>query len=760
MLLGLASLLAQAAFSFSSARAAAAAPPGDPGPARQVVILVIDALSVEDFTGPDWATLRTVLARGGMIGLMNARTGGTATAAAAHATIGAGVRARAGSMSGLAFDAGAEYRDQPAVDLYRSLTGFEPDGRVLFLGLAELLARNAGLPGPIVPGALGQAVRDAGGETAVLGNGDLHDAFRRHAVLIAMDARGSVPLGSVGRETLAIDPEWPFGWRTDYDRLWDAFLAVAPRASLIVVELADLARLDAYGDAVAPGRLETLRRAAVRRMDDFVGRVAAWGEGRDAHLLVISPTPPAAALRKNFLLAPVAWAPLGATGGEPANGVRLATSPATRRAGIIANTDVAPTVLAALGIPAPAHMTGRPMAPVHLSAMRRDLPATAAVPEDPWQALALVYRRATAVHELRPPVVRFFIGLAIAVFVVWAAWAALAAWTGRPGPEARRGPWRWMLLLLVAAPLSLLLVPLLPIQTAPGVMAAAAALAGGLASLAHLLSRRDGAAPFAALSVATAAALVVDVLLGAPLIKSSILGYDPIIGARYYGIGNEYMGVLIGTAILGTTGLLDRFPGCTALRWAVPAAYLLVVAVLASPSLGVNVGGTIAAVSGFAVTGLLLWRGRLPWRGVLAAGAAGALVLAAAAWVDVAARGSGASHLGQAAMLLVDGDWHALGAIAARKLQMNLRLLNWTIWSQVLVVSLAISAVALQRPGPLIRRLESRHPHLLRGVRGAVVASLTALAANDSGVVAAATAIIPATATLLYLVTLDRGFQG
>jgi len=772
-------------------------------------VLVVDALPVEDFTGDSWRHLRQVVAAEGIVGLMNTRTGGSAAAPAGHVSLGAGARGRAGALSGLAFDAGGLFREVPVAELYAGLTGQDPgEDAVLFLGLPELVARNADLPDWVAPGALGEAVRSAGGQTAVIGNADLHDSFRRHGVLLAMDARGAVGLGAVGRATLVQDPEWPFAWRTDYDALWDAFLAAADGANLIVIELGDLARLDAYADWIPPARLAELRRLAIRRMDDFIGRLSRWAAERQAarphpiqappsqapatgaaggaqapaasrvHLLLVTPTPPAKALRSNFLLAPLVWAPLGAPPGQP----QLATSPTTRRAGIVANTDVAPTVLAALGVTAPTPMTGRPLSGTPVAALARDLPVTVAAPADPWQAVALLYRRATSVHRLRPPVVRAFIGLAIAVFVAWAAWLALASLTKTAGPESRLGFWRWALLLLLAAPLSILLLPLLmpgiqslaaplaaaspeavagapsdPLETPAAVVLLLLGIALVLAALASKAGRPGSADPFTVLSLATVAALVVDVVVGAPLIKSSILGYDPITGARFYGIGNEYMGVLIGTALVGTTGLVDRFPR-RGLRWLALLVYGLVAVVLAHPRLGVNVGGTVAAVSGFAVTGLLLWRRRLSWRTGLCAIAAVVLVLAGAAILDLLAQAQ-PSHLGQAARLVVGGDWNALWNIAVRKLQMNVRLLRWTIWAQVLVVSLAITAVALYRPGHLLRRLEQIHPHLVRGVRGAVVASLVALVANDSGVVAAATAMIPATATLLYLVLLDRRFR-
>ncbi|OUM97650.1 MAG: hypothetical protein BAA04_06470 [Firmicutes bacterium ZCTH02-B6] len=780
-------LLAQAAFSFSAAFAAAeAAPAVEASPAagaRQVIVLVVDALAVEDFTSPTWPNLRAVMARGGVIGLMNARTAGGTAQIAAHVTLGAGARARAGPTGGLAFDAGGMYRDRPAAETYRALSGLDPGtDQVLHLGLPELAARNADLPDRIVPGLLGQAVRDAGMQTAVIGNADLHDAFRRHGTLVAMDGSGRVGLGTIGRGTLADDPEWPFGWRTDYEAVWEAFLAAAPHAGLIVVDLGDVARLDAYSDLIAPERLRALRQQAIGRIDAFVGRLEAWARdgATEAFLMLVTPSPPAEALRRNFLLTPIAWAPLGsrpAAGlpgypsaetikplGDGTNGPRLATSPTTRRAGIVTNTDVAPTVLAALGVDPPAAFTGRGLVGASLSALRRDLPWTVPMPRDPWEAVALIYRRATAVHALRPAVVRAFIGLAIAVFVGWTAWLAWAALARTPGPEARLEAWRWLLLLLLAAPLAVLLVPLLepllPAAAPAARLTVIGLLAVSLASVAWAAGRQDGIGPFAWLSLATVGALVADVILGAPLIKSSILGYDPITGARFYGIGNEYMGILIGTALVGTGGLLDRFPGRKGLRWLAVGVYAVVSFVLAAPGLGVNVGGTVAAVSGFGATVMLLWRGRLAWpagRFAVATALAVAAVLAAAAWVDVAARAE-PSHLGRAALMLARGQWEALWDIAVRKLQMNVRLLNWTIWAQVMVVSLGISAVALHRPGQLIRRLQSRHPHLVTSVRGAVVASLVALAVNDSGVVAAATSLIPATATLLYLVTADRGF--
>ncbi|MGB9802178.1 MAG: hypothetical protein ACPLUI_00005, partial [Desulfofundulus sp.] len=63
--------------------------------------------------------------------------------------------------------------------------------------------------------------------------------------------------------------------------------------------------------------------------------------------------------------------------------------------------------------------------------------------------------------------------------------------------------------------------------------------------------------------------ILLDILLGGPLQKTAIMGYDPIVGARFYGIGNEYMGILIGSMIIGSTTLLTRLP-----QWRKPLMFL------------------------------------------------------------------------------------------------------------------------------------------------------------------------------------------
>ena len=106
--------------------------------------------------------------------------------------------------------------------------------------------------------------------------------------------------------------------------------------------------------------------------------------------------------------------------------------------------------------------------------------------------------------------------------------------------------------------------------------------------------------------------ILIDTFMGSPLARTSILSYDPIVGARFYGIGNEFMGFLLGSTIIGTASLIDKYRKHHKLVKLFSIILLIVVLVtLALPSLGTNVGGTIAAFIGFGIYTILLFKEKI-----------------------------------------------------------------------------------------------------------------------------------------------------
>ena len=57
--------------------------------------------------------------------------------------------------------------------------------------------------------------------------------------------------------------------------------------------------------------------------------------------------------------------------------------------------------------------------------------------------------------------------------------------------------------------------------------------------------------------IITILVIVIDCIFGTYLMKNNIMSYDAIIGARYYGVGNEYEGVSIASPIFAFAILLN-----------------------------------------------------------------------------------------------------------------------------------------------------------------------------------------------------------
>jgi hypothetical protein len=204
-------------------------------------------------------------------------------------------------------------------------------------------------------------------------------------------------------------------------------------------------------------------------------------------------------------------------------------SATTRRTGLVAATDVAPTVLRTLGIGVPDDMQGQPIE----GRGRADAKAV----EDMAGRLAVVTSRR-------------------GVTLQWLACAwllILAALQLRAGERGVRTAVRAGLLAALWVPgLALLTAALEPSRLVE------AAIVGAGAVLLGLITDRVAGWP---LAPAIPAAIVflaytVDLARGSPLIGTSIAGPNPAGGARFYGIGNELEVILSCSVLIGAGAAL------------------------------------------------------------------------------------------------------------------------------------------------------------------------------------------------------------
>jgi hypothetical protein len=378
------------------------------------------------------------------------------------------------------------------------------------------------------------------------------------------------------------------------------------------------------------------------------------------------------------------------------------TSDSTRTDGYVLSTDIAPTVLSRLGIAVPSQMSGQ--------AIR----AEGSV--DPAGIESLGARMAV-ISERRGPV----IGISLLVWLVIFGLAALVS-SDRVGRVAIR-----------LAGLSVIYLPLLLLAAAalkPGQDTEQLLVMFGAPLLAALtLFPLGGLRALAAAAGLVVLAFAIDVIAGSPLTSLSLLGPNPGLGVRFYGIGNELEALLGVLVIAGTSAALAGFwPRLTERRAAAAflAVSLLSAVVFAAGRFGADVGAAIVLPVGGAVAAAAIAARRR--RTALLVIAAPVAVLALIALADLV---SGANaHLTRS--VLDAGGLGDLADVAQRRLQLSAHSFGRPILVFFLPLVAALAVVAYLRRDRL-RAWLTPFPALRAGLVGALAATVIGTLANDSG---------------------------
>ena len=245
---------------------------------------------------------------------------------------------------------------------------------------------------------------------------------------------------------------------------------------------------------------------------------------------------------------------VAATGPAPDGGRyddALLGSRSTRQDGLVQVTDLMPTVLELIGVDRPNGLPGAIVTP-------QTGDTTVAERE---QRLADLSEAAITVQPL---VVWFFNGLVIAQILLYGG-AALALrnnWGGTDGRRRVLGVLRRVAVVFASVPVSTFLANLVPWWRAEydllAVVGAVFVWVVAIASLALLgpwRNRRLG--PLGVVSGLTAGVLALDVLTGSNLQTSSLMGQQPVVAGRFYGLGNVQFALFATGALMMATSLAD-----------------------------------------------------------------------------------------------------------------------------------------------------------------------------------------------------------
>lgn len=224
--------------------------------------------------------------------------------------------------------------------------------------------------------------------------------------------------------------------------------------------------------------------------------------------------------------------------------------------------------------------------------------------------------------------------------------------------------------------------------------------------------------------------VVVDAVSGQRCLRTSLLATCGMGGIRFYGVGNEYMGILIGAA-LGLVFLQNLRPPL------VLATGLALAMFFGLGRLGANAGGIVTAVTALGVATLVAGQQRVRMLPAVVLMISGVVLAWLFAFLDTWLYGANASHLGRAILYASVEGSAFLGEIALRKALMNLGII--LSWPAILAVSLAITAVAwiARFRRTFVTDLAQRHPEWGRWALCSLMGAAAAFLFNDTGFVAA-----------------------
>lgn len=643
---------------------------------------------------------------------------------------------------------------EPDFDRYGQQSGRSSETEIVHPAFFSFV-NSSGQTGGLAPGWFGSMLEEEGVATYVFGNSDTLSRKQRFSSVIVMNREGESK-GVVDARMLTSAPRFPTGKITDFNRLQTSIERVIAThsRSLVVAEIGDVERIHAQLTDRAGENKQEVWDELYTSLGAFLQHITAWqqlalekNERLDVWLL--APFVSKEAQRRGELLAPLmVWN--GESGG-------VITSPTTRQTGIVANIDVVPSLLTYFQLPVPEELAGQAFEverPTTLMDHQHEQVQLAS-----WNGyLNLLF---TIYQQRRPVITSYLLVVMMLLITLTISW-----WF-------RREIYGEILIRMVVSTILftpvyfLWLTPLISYVNAPLWTALLFLLSSLTSVIVYLFFR-----PYliGIVSWVTSLVLLIDLALGSVWMKRSFLGFDPIIAARFYGIGNEYAGILIGASVLALTAgkqILgsSHFTEQTeskkhqlyklfAIGWFAFNVYML-----GGP--GVNFGATVAGFLTFMAAYCLLFQVKLRLKSALMLVAAALCVTIGFILLYV---NQEHTHIGAALQLLLSGNIEPLAEIVQRKWELNIRLIRVSLWGKLFVLCFVVLLLILFRREKEVQNVPRRKTQAKAiwydGLRSIVIGSVFLLLLNDSGIVAAATAMIFVTFPLIYLQTDDIGREG
>ena len=669
----------------------------------KTVLIIADYLDIEDISKMDFLGRLAVESH---VALISNRQPGKAGASRAKLIIGSGKRLE--------------------LDAHMTLGGSADNGResltgsLQFTDINKVISRNADSEYQNCIGYIGEIINKHKGNSCFIGNADT-DNPNRISMLIAIDSGGGVDSGETENIHIA-DESFPYGIRTDYHRLAELYKQYLPASSFMVIETGDMERLEAFRSSMSREAYEAHKQDVLKNIDSLMKDIFN-SDGYET-LIFISTYPSISDADGSNKLTPVLVYEEGVGG--------VLYSSNTRREGIILNIDLADYILYKLGY-------ANNNAILELKK------------EEPLNFLRTMNRNIIRTSTIRAPVLTYYAVMMIVALVLLFTIAVFFS-------NGQKIVWPWLssyfAYTMISFPIALFYVPTSYLGDSPVKYIAVSMAASGFLSLVLQITLKDRIKIILSVCLVLLIGLSIDILIGSPFIKQSVLGYNPVIGARFYGIGNEYAGMFMGCSLM-VFGCIQELRGKRFTRAAAGVYFSACTCLLGLTFLGANFGGALAGAFGYLLAYYMVFDIKFNSRNVFKG--ISILSLAVAALIIADSLGiSSQSHLGK---LVADTKANGFGVIIStiqRKISMNIRLLRYTIWTKVLLCAIAIISIMFYKPVKQMFDIFNKYKYMRYSWISLSASAVAGFAVNDSGIVVAATSLIYAAFTMLIMCIGER----
>ncbi|KNF09883.1 alkaline phosphatase-like protein [Gottschalkia purinilytica] len=682
---------------------------------RKVYMVVANKLSLQDLQYMN--NLKSII-NSGNIGLMNTKGSIGYKGAESYLTINSSSRAYASDDMARAYNLTKENRS-----LHETRVGtMDKKYEVGNIDINRIIFANAERQYDTYIGALGDSLHSKGLKTAIFGNSDTDEEKIRLGSLIPMDSKGLIDYGNVD-DILVKDNSYPYGVRLDYKKILQGINNIKEDTSLFVIDTGDLDRLNSYSLYLNDEMFMKHRENILKELDDFLGKLIN-NIDKDSILMIVSPSEGEERIDESKLAPVIMYEKDKQKGG-------ILTSGTTRRNGIIANLDLAPTIANYLGTPINSFMGHN----INSSSVENNL-----------EFVNKLNEKTNFVSNARSPFLTIYSVITIIFLIV----SCLLIYFDRIMNDKIRSVLKYATLFIMSMPLVFLTISLINIKNM--VVFAIIALVMALILL-FILSLIKDKYKLLFILLLTFLVLSMDIITGSNMTTFSILGYNPIIGARYFGIGNELTGVLMPTMLLATSLLLDNPKIKKYMLVLLPVSIIIV----AHPNLGANVGGTISVLFASMIYVLLMIGIKIDLKKMLGIcfGIVGCIFILGILDIYI---NPNPTHLGRMFLMISQRGSMFMTDIIVRKLQMNIKLMGNSIWGKVLCVNIIAMTTLMIISKEKLKRIFEKYKYLFIGIVSSIIGSIVGLLVNDSGVLLSAISSIFITGTIIYsiLVNVER----